>query len=339
MNGKYTAAYRRFKEIDSMIREGSISGRYKKTAEMAEALGVSKRTVERDLAYMSSSEIGLPIRCNEKDHTYYYTPDDLKKRSFGNLLLSNSDKQFIALARSLLLSFFSGTDSYREAYKTFDNLIGRLDHTQEFLKHPMREAMLLALPKKNQLDDIHKIIPFINRGDCITVILNPDEQSDTLLIRPIHVIYAWSSWYLLYIDNSFTYNAEDFKIIQTDRVHFVRGATQTENASIPRIEYKDEDKKNYDFSKPVCTSCKIGLDSRDENDFFEYLAVDIYGNTCRNYSLKYRRQPDNSLILAEARNLSSAASDENDMRMFIKIMDSLDSPAPSPASGLKDILM
>ena len=118
MKDKYTAAYRRFKEIDSMIREGSVSKHFKKVSDMAAVLGVSKRTVERDILYMSSSDIALPIQYDAKNHTYYYLPEDLKKKSFADILLNNSDKQFISLARSLLLSFFSGTDSYYEAYKT-----------------------------------------------------------------------------------------------------------------------------------------------------------------------------------------------------------------------------
>lgn len=322
MKDKYTAAYRRFKEIDSMIREGSASKHFKKVSDMAAALGVSKRTVERDILYMSSSDIALPIQYDEKNHTYYYLPEDLKKKSFGNILLNNSDKQFISLARSLLLSFFSGTDSYYEAYKTFDTLMGRFDHAQEFLKHPMRETMLLALPKKTQLDDINKIVPFINRGECIIAMFGENAEMENL-IRPIHIIYAWSNWYLLYVDETFAYRAEDFKIIKTDAVRMIRGATEFENGKVPHIEYTAKGKKTYDYAKPVHTACKIASDYQDENDMFEYLAVDIYGNTCEEYALKFRKKRDDNLILVESKNFSDAKFETRDTNMFIKILDSL----------------
>ena len=324
MGMKYTAAYRRFKEIDAMIREGCISKKHKKVADIAQALGVSSRTIQRDIAYMTSSEIGLPIQYNANAHTYYYTDEDLQKCSFANLLLSPKDKQVLVFARSLMLSFFYNSENYLEVCKTFDTLMERLEYTQAFIDGPMPTALLIALKNPLCHFDIYDFVHAINGDVClwIEMMAAPDIEDICILIRPVHVIYAWSSWYLLYIDTTFSYRSEDFKILELSKVSFCHRATKKENSAIPHIEYRIEDAQKYDSSKPVYSACRIGIEHNGKNEHFEYLTIDIYGEVCIPYCMQYRRNPDNTLEAACSFH-PWAKQEQHEKKILTRILDML----------------
>lgn len=327
MEKKYTAAYWRFKEIDAMIREGCVSKKHKKVADMAQALGVSCRTIQRDIAYMTGSIIGLPIQYNASNHTYFYTEEDLQKCSFANLLLSPKDKQFIAFARSVMLAFFYNSESYLDVFRTFDTLIDRLEYAQTFMDGPMPTAMLLA-PKKPQSDhNVYDLVQTINSGMCIWIDFLTEDTATSMPIRPVHVIYAWSNWYLLYIDNTFSYKAEDFKIVDLSSIYVGRSATKKEQSAIPHIEYREEDAHTYDSSKPVHTACRIDTERcRKDGTFefftYEYLTIDIYGEACIPYCMQYLRNPDNTLAAACSFH-PWAEREYRERKMFMQLLDML----------------
>ena len=305
---KYTAAYRRFKEIDAMIREGCISKKHKKITDMAQTLGVSCRTIQRDIAYMTSSEIGLPIQYNASKHTYYYTDEDLQKSSFANLLLSPKDKQFLAFARSLMLSFFYNSESYLEICKTFDSLMERLEYTQAFMDGPMPTPLLIALKNPLCHFDIYDFVHAINSDIClwIEMMADTDVEDICVLIRPVHVIYR----------------SEDFKILELSKVSFCHRATKKENSAIPHIEYRKEDVQKYDSSKPVYSACRIDIEHNGKNGPFEYLTIDIYGEVCIPYCMQYRRNPDNTLGAACSFH-PWAEREYRERRMLMHILDML----------------
>ena len=311
-------------QIDSMIREGCLSKKYKKVTDMAQALGVSCRTIQRDIAYMTSSEIGLPIQYNSTEHSYYYTDEDLQKCSFANLLLSPKDKQFIAFARSMMLSFFYNSESYLEVCKTFDTLMRRLEYTQAFMDGPMPTALLIALKNPLCHFDIYDFVHAINNDVCLWIEITAESDSEDIcvLIRPIHVIYVWSSWYLLYIDSTFSYKAEDFKILELSKVSFCHRATKRENSSIQHIAYWEEDAKNYDSSRPVYSACRIDREHNGKNESFEYLTIDIYGEVCIPYCMRYRKNPDGTLEAACSFH-PWAKQEYHERKMLMQILDML----------------
>ncbi|MGL4985867.1 MAG: hypothetical protein ACRC5H_01865 [Treponemataceae bacterium] len=332
MKDRYAMSYRRMIEIDKLIREGMQTNHHPTVKEMTQKIcqrlkvSVTERTIQRDIKHMAQSADFIDPIPFDENYGYYYANQNW---SFSDIQLSDSEKQCFTLARSVLLSLFSGTTDYYEIYKTFNILMGKFDFAQNYLQHPLRDSMLLALPQKTQLDDIDKIIPFINTRQSIVVLLS--ENTQDFLIRPIYVVYAWSHWYLLYIDAQFSYEATQFKIIRTDCIQFKRSASQSENTTIPQLEYKN--KSTYDFSKAVYTSCEIKSAYQNEEDF-EYLSINIYGNLYQEYSLKFRqnkdsKEPQTELIHCNSMNFSEKKFEEEQTKMFLKARDFLAEKATS----------
>ena len=99
--GKYRGAYRRMFKIDELIR----SNRCISSAQLAKKLGVSKRTIQRDLRYMEV-ELSAPIVYDDEERGYFYANP---RFSLSDFAFTDSDVALLVLSKQILVSLFAGT--------------------------------------------------------------------------------------------------------------------------------------------------------------------------------------------------------------------------------------
>ena len=185
--GKYRGAYRRMFKIDELIR----SNRCISSAQLATKLGVSKRTIQRDLRYMEV-ELSAPIVYDDEERGYFYANP---RFSLSDFAFTDSDVALLVLSKQILESLFAGTFYQSQISGAFRSVVEHAGQMPEMLNHIVRNDIEIALPNAGDFRLAEKILDAMRERLCV---LAQKGGSETL-IRPIRIVYAWNDWFLLYI--------------------------------------------------------------------------------------------------------------------------------------------
>src|SRR5207244_651899 len=113
--------WERLSQIDDWIR----SGRYPNTRSMALKLGVTERTVARDLGFMKRQR-RLPIEYDTRRYGFYYSkPVD----GFSKAPMSEADIFAVMIAHKAIAQYH-GTPFEKPLRMAFQKLTGQLDNRE-----------------------------------------------------------------------------------------------------------------------------------------------------------------------------------------------------------------
>lgn len=281
MAEKYKNSFIRLIKIDELLRKhrtGGISVR-----DIAKETGISCRTIQRDLLYLQT-EFDAPIF--EENHRYFYN----YKWSLLDIVYTKEDMSVLALARGILGSLFVGT--------TFGQILS--DRLQNFLEHCAnmkliqqdfcREEIQIAFPKNICWVGAEQFLEALLNKKSVFVYSKENDKNCTvpILIKPIRIIFAWDSCYMLYFTADYKDN-RDFKIEFPKNLEFIREATKSESQKIPDI-------------------LNDGISFAGLNTSWSRVFCDDKGNDCLEikfegrldpFILQYRRNTDGSLSFIE----------------------------------------
>ena len=220
--GKYRGAYRRMFKIDELIR----SNRCISSAQLAKKLGVSKRTIQRDLRYMEV-ELSAPIVYDDEERGYFYANP---RFSLSDFAFTDSDVALLVLSKQILESLFAGTFYQSKISGAFRSVVEHAGQMPEMLNHVVRNDIEIALPNAGDFRLAEKILDAMRERLCV---LAQKGGSETL-VRPIRIVYAWNDWFLLYITEDYKDN-EDFRIERLESFDGFKVAPKAASARIKDI--------------------------------------------------------------------------------------------------------
>lgn len=275
---KYRAAYRRMFRIDELIRTGKCPS----AASIAEKLGVTKRTILRDIRYMEL-DLHAPIRYDKKENGYFYAFPGF---SLTDLVYTDDDAAVLMLAWRMMASLFDGSFFKSTVGRAFQSLLEHTGNMASIFDHPMREDIQIALPHKGSFALAQEFLSAIKKQRCVFCTKHTDE----ILMRPIRLIYAWDNWYLLYITENYRDNT-DFQLEKLNSFSKVRIASQSEGRHVKDIiEELLEPLPGMHHGSSTCIE--------QTEAYGEVLKVIISGRS-DSFHLLYRRNPDGSLTFIQ----------------------------------------
>lgn len=272
---KYRTAYKRMFEIDRLIR----SEKCPSAAKIAERLGVSKRTIQRDLRYMESA-LGAPIAYSDEERGYFYLYPGFSLSDFS---YTDTDVAVLSLAWRIMEALFGGTFYSSALGKTLSSILRHAGNMPQMLFHTVRENVQIALPNWGSFSEAEAFIQAMNKQLCVHCI---KDDSFEAFFRPIRLIYAWDNWYLLYIMEDYADNS-DFYIDKLEHFSKIRTAGRAESLRI-----KDIVGTLSEYPAPMTG----GKNTRVEytKEYGNVLYVDIRG-IGDEFHLAYRRLADGEL--------------------------------------------
>ena len=273
MNGKYRGAYRRMFKIDEIIREE----KYPSAKMIAEKVGVSKRTVFRDIRYMEV-ELSAPIIFDEEHGGYCYAYGNY---SLSDFAFTDDDVSLLTLSRQIMESLFDATFYKSKIKEAFDSIATHAGNMPKILEHTIRRNIEVVLPNSGNFKHAELVTQAMDENLCVIAVKKGNET----LIRPIRLIYAWSDWYLLYITEEYKDN-EDFYI---EKLDCFDGFKQTGKAASQRVKDIVANVDEWDSQLSA-----RGSQIEDNPDYGEVLHIIIQGKADA-FNLLYRKNDDGSL--------------------------------------------
>lgn len=241
MGSKYVSGYIRMFRIDEMLRGGESV----KLKDMAMALGVSTRTVSRDIEFMRK-ELLAPIRCDKATNTYSYFGGSLDDEnpyfSLTDFKYSQNDLSALTIANDVMFSLFGMTYYGSGISRGMSSLLRHVQNMPYVSRRSVKNRVLLALPAiRNEGENVAgTFMEAMDKNLCVVA-----KSGDELLtLRPIHLILAWENWYVLYVTKKFEDN-RDFHIRKLSDFPRVRVASANESKLVKDVvsvvtEYDDD---------------------------------------------------------------------------------------------------
>ncbi len=278
MEEKYKSAYRRMFKVDELIREG----RCPSAAQIAEKLGVSKRTILRDLAYMET-ELSAPIVYDEEKNGYFYTNP---RFALSDIVFTDDDLSVLLLSKRLLESLFSGTFYKTKVQETFQAILDHAGNSPQITGRTVRENIQVALSGSGDFSLAEKLLEAMDGRLCA---LGTKSDGTGILLRPIRLIYAWEAWHLLYITEGYHDN-RDFKLEPLALFKKIipqgKGAGEKIPDVIPNVE---------EWASPDCGRSSYVEKDKKNGDTLHIL----FPGRSDGFHLTYRRNADGTLSFIE----------------------------------------
>lgn len=278
MEEKYKSAYRRMFKVDELIREG----RCPSAAQIAERLGVSKRTILRDLAYMEA-ELSAPLVYDGERNGYRYTNPRFALSDFA---FTDDDLSVLLLAKRLLESLFAGTFYRTKVRETFQAILDHAGNMPQITGRTVRENIQVALPGSGDFGIAEKLLEAMDGRQC--ALCTKADGTETLL-RPVRLIYAWESWHLLYVTEGYKDN-RDFMLEPLSRFKKIipqgKGAGERIPDVIPNVE---------EWASPDCGRSSYVEKDGKNGDTLHIL----FPGRSDGFHLTYRRNTDGTLSFIE----------------------------------------
>lgn len=280
MADKYKNSFIRLIKIDELLRKHCSQGI--SVRDIAKELEISPRTVQRDLLYLQT-EFDAPIF--EENHRYFYS----YKWSLLDIVYTKEDMSVLALARGILGSLFVGTTLGQILNDRLQNFLEHCANMELIQQDFCREEIQIAFPRNTGWVGAEQFLEFLlNKKSIFVSRIEEKDKPLPILIKPLRIIFAWDSCYMLYFTADYKDN-RDFKIEFPKNLQFVREATKSEAQSLPDI-------------------LNDGISFAGLNTSWSRLFGDSEGNDCLEvkfegkidpFILQYKRNPDGSLTFME----------------------------------------
>jgi hypothetical protein len=216
----------RYFRIDEEIRAGNMP-----TAKhLAGVLGVTERTVYRYIDNMRLL-MNAPISCAAGTGGYYYDDPDY---SISSLSLSENEYQSLVMAQHLLYALFGPGFRLMDAGKGFNSLIGRASKAVKAKQLDVKNCVQVALPMIGNCEAFPVIIDSMYEKRPVRFSFGEDVF---ITARVIRIVYAFDSWFMLYITGR-PRRAADFKLVPVDSVVKVRRFPEGKTSGIP-VDYQN----------------------------------------------------------------------------------------------------
>ncbi len=278
MEGKYKAPYRRMFRIDELIR----GERCPSAAQIAEKLGVSKRTILRDLNYMET-ELSAPIVYDEEQNGYRYTNP---RFALSDLVFTDDDLSVLLLSERLLESLFAGTFYRTKVRDTFKAILDHANNMPRITRHIVRENIQVALSGSGDFSLAEKLLEAMDGRLCA---LCAKADGTEILLRPVRLIYAWEVWHLLSIPEGYRDN-RDFMLNRLSDFTGIRVQGKGAGRAIPDVIPNVEE-----WESPDCGRGSYVEKGGKNGDLLHIL----FPGRSDCFHLIYRRNADGSISFVE----------------------------------------
>ena len=278
MEEKYKASYFRMFKIDELIRSGMCLS----ALQIAERIGVSKRTVLRDLNYMET-ELSAPLVYDEKNNGYYYQNP---RFALSDLVFTEDDLSVLLLSKRLLESLFAGTFYTSKIHETFQAILNHANNMPQIEKRIVRENIQVALSGSGDFNLADKLLEAMDSRLCAFC---TKSDGSKILLRPIRLIYAWEAWYLLYITEDYHDN-RDFILEKLSDFTKIIPQGKGSGQAIPDIISNIEE-----WESPDCGRSSYVEKDKENGDLLHIL----FPGRSDGFHLIYRKNADGSLSFVE----------------------------------------
>lgn len=276
--GKYRPAYRRMFRIDELLKSES----YPSAAFLAKKIGVSKRTILRDLRYMEM-ELSAPLVYDREKNGYCYVWPDYTLSDFA---FTDDDLQVLLLAERLLEEVFADSFYRTKVSGTFRAMLGRAGNMADMLRHTVREDIQIVLPDSGNFAQAETMLEAMRKRLCVTAKRGGGAE---LLLRPLRLVYVWGGWHLLYITEDYRDN-RDFRLERLAGFSGIRLAKPLRSKEIRDvIENVGESRTPAHNRRPYTEA---------DADGGEVLHLFFTGNSDE-FHLMFRREADGSATFVE----------------------------------------
>lgn len=195
MKTKSRPQYYRIRCVLEMVREGTQSGYLANSSDFKEELGVSRRTVARDMDFLRDEE-NAPIEYDESRKGYLLTDDSY---SLPPVRLSRKEVFSFSIARKLL-GAFEGTPLEMDMRSTLSKIEESLEGTVSMDIEGLTENLSVIAEDHVLLDpdlwaDVAK---YTSRSEQIRMTYRKfNGETKTYVVEPYHLFAYHGNWYLL----------------------------------------------------------------------------------------------------------------------------------------------
>ena len=195
MKTKSRPQYYRIRRVLEMVREGTQSGYLANSSDFKEELGVSRRTVARDMDFLRDEE-NAPIEYDESQRGYRLTDQSY---SLPPVRLSRKEVFSFSIARKLL-GAFEGTPLEMDMRSTLSKIEESLEGTVSMDIEGLTENLSVIAEDHVLLDpdlwaDVAK---HTSRSEQIRMIYRKfNGETKTYVVEPYHLFAYHGNWYLL----------------------------------------------------------------------------------------------------------------------------------------------
>lgn len=273
----------RFSYIDKKVK----AGRYPNSCALADDLGVSRRTILRDVEFMKDS-LYAPLEYCPKNRGYYYTESDY---SLGLLKLTEGELLSLFLGHNLLTQC-KGTPYEQQVKSAFNKICFNLQETVEVDLNRLSDFISFDLePLRGEEKEV--ALHFKDAGRAIkekrTIsIVHYSIQRDVCkerLVDPYQIRFYRGAWYLV----GYCHLRKEIRIFALDRIK----SLQLTNKGFTPAAAFNSDKYFSDsfemFRGPNIQRIKIWFSP----DQARYIKERIW-----HQSQKIKENPDGSLIIS-----------------------------------------
>ena len=199
--------YRRLQNIDEKLRKKS----YPNAIKLAELLGVSQRTICRDIEYLRNF-YNAPIEFDKAKNGYYYTEDSFYIK---DIFLNESEIEAMRLLKPSL-ALWKNTPVENILQLVFQKIINSLDsynHSDNISGKITYIAGSQSKINKSVFSDIFKAV---KEQKEISFAYRPLSKQSflTRTIKPYHIICQRGNWYVI----GFDYYKNDIRLFSFARI-------------------------------------------------------------------------------------------------------------------------
>ncbi|MFC1463163.1 helix-turn-helix transcriptional regulator, partial [Verrucomicrobiota bacterium] len=195
MKTKSRPQYYRVRRVLEMVREGTQSGYLANSSDFRRELGVSRRTVARDLDFLRDDE-NAPIEYDESRKGYRLTDESY---SLPPVRLSRKEVFSFSIARKLL-GAFEGTPLEMDMCSTLSKIEESLEGNISMDIEGLTENLSVISEDHVLLDpDLWaSVAKFTNRSEHVRMIYQKfNGVTKTYTVEPYHLFAYHGNWYLL----------------------------------------------------------------------------------------------------------------------------------------------
>lgn len=189
-SGDYLSPRARLLEIDARIRLGGRPSH----ARLARELGVSARTIQRDVDYLRGT-IGAPLRYDGRRRGWYYTEDTF----FLPSVLATADDLLALLLIRQAIEQYAGTPYADAARRAFDLIEQALPERERLAAEWVKSKVAFTdfPPPEIQQDVWHAILGSLRTSHTLEIAYaKPGKKAETRRVDPYGLIISEGDWYL-----------------------------------------------------------------------------------------------------------------------------------------------
>jgi len=189
-SGDYLSPRARLLEIDARIRLGGRPSH----AQLARELGVSVRTIQRDVDYLRGT-IGAPLGYDGRRRGWYYTEDTF---FLPNVLATADDLLALLLIRQAIEQY-AGTPYADAARRAFDRIEQALPERERLAAEWVKSKVAFTdfPPPEIQQDVWQAILESLRTSHTLEIAYaKPGKKAETRRVDPYGLIVSEGDWYL-----------------------------------------------------------------------------------------------------------------------------------------------